>query len=293
MIHKRVRRSLLFMPGDDFKKISKGAALDVDAVIMDLEDGVAMNRKEEARQTVLRALQELDFARTERLVRINPPVKGLQAEDIAATIYGQPDGYVLPKLESARELQQVAHTIWQYELTIGIDVRSTRLLAIIETAKGIANLREIAQADERLDALVFGAEDLVGSIGAVRSEAGSEVFYARSAVVIHAAAFELQAIDTPYITLRDEDGLRADAMKAMHMGYTGKLAIHPEQVPIISEVFTPTDSQIKQAKDLIAAHDEYQASGTGVFVFKGKMVDMPMIRAAERVLEKARAAGKY
>jgi citrate lyase beta subunit len=282
------------MPGDSLKKIAKGAAMNVDSVIMDLEDGVALNNKEVARQTVFEALTsgEVDFGNTERLVRINPPRKGMQAQDIATTIEGRPDGYVLPKVDSAQEIHQVAHTLLERELLLGYEPGEIKLMAIIETARGVVNLREIVQAHKRLVALIFGAEDLSGDIGAVRSKAGTEVFYARSAVVIHAAAFRLQAIDTPFIDLQDVDGLKADTLSAMEMGYTGKLAIHPNQIGPIVGVFTPSDAEIEAAQRLISAHDEHQASGMGVFAYEGKMVDMPMIRATEQVLARAKAAGK-
>lgn len=289
MSERRLRRALLFMPGDDLKKITRGAGLGVDTIIMDLEDGVALNNKAAARHTVLQALtsKEIDYGTTERLVRVNQPRKGMQAEDVAVTIQGRPDGYVMPKVESAREIQQFSHTLLERELLMGMDVGSIKILAIIETAKGIVNLREIAQADKRLVALLFGAEDLAGDIGATRSREGKEVYYARSAVVIHAAAFDLQAIDTPFVDLSDLDGLRAETAEALQMGYTGKLAIHPKQVGPIVEVFTPTEAEVEAARRLIEAHDAHQAQGTGVFAYEGRMVDMPMIRAAERVLARA------
>lgn len=287
-------RTLLFMPGDDMKKITKGAGLDVDAIIMDLEDGVALNKKDEARQTVLEALTraELDFGHTSRIVRLNPPRKGMQAKDIAETIQGRPDAYMLPKVETAREIQNIAHTLIEHELYMGLPPESIKLIAIIETARGVVNLRDIAQSDSRLVALVFGAEDLAGDIGAVRTAAGWEVFYAKSAVVTHAAAFGLQAIDTPYVDIENIEGLHEATQQAMQMGYTGKLLIHPKQIAPVAEAFTPSDEEVARAQELIALHDQHQADGMGVFRFAGKMVDMPMIRAAERVLNRAHLAGK-
>jgi citrate lyase beta subunit len=281
-------RTLLFMPGDDKRKIEKGASLNADAVIMDLEDGVAVNRKSEARQTVLEALTDkaLDFGQTSRLVRINPPHQGWQAHDIAVTIQGLPDAYVLPKVETAREIQNLSHTLIERELYMGLKPEHIKLLAIIETARGVVNLREIAQADSRLVALIFGAEDLAGDIGATRSAEGWEVFYGRSKMVNHAAAFGLQAIDTPYIDMQ------AETEKAMRMGYTGKLLIHPKQIQPVADVFTPSDEEIARAQEIIRLHDDHQMGGTGVFRFDGKMVDMPMIRAAERIIERAKLAGK-
>ncbi|NWG16152.1 MAG: CoA ester lyase [Chloroflexi bacterium] len=287
----RIRRALLFMPGDDRHKIEKGAALGVDSIIMDLEDGVALSRKPEARAVVAAALREVDFGRAEKLVRINPSSVHLWKEDMAETVAARPDGYVLPKVESAHEIRMVDSYLAAAETRYDWPVGSIRLLAIIETARGVANLRDIAESAPRLDALIFGAEDLAGSIGAIRTPEGWEVFYARSAVVIHAHAAGLQAVDTPFVDLNDQPGLAAETRRALMMGYTGKLAIHPRQVEPIQAAFTPGAEEVARAKRLIDAHAAHQAAGTGVFELDGKMVDMPMVRAAENVLARARAAG--
>ena len=287
---QRPRRALLFMPGDDEHKIAKGAALGADCVIMDLEDGVAPGRKEAARETVRRVLMDdvVDFDWTERLVRVNAAVTGLQEADIAATIVGRPDGYVLPKVESAMDIRRVSQLLLEKEHEHGIEPGSTRLLALIETAMGVVNLREIAGIDDmRLVALMFGAADLTTSLGARRTEGGQEVFYAKSKVVTYAAAFGLQAIDTPYFLLNDDVGLRAEAMAAMEMGYSGKMAIHPSQVMPIMQVFTPGEEEIDYAMRLMEAYREHERAGRGVFEFEGKMIDQPMITAAERVLSRA------
>lgn len=287
----RLRRALLFMPGNDLKKITKGAGLDVDGVIMDLEDAVAPSGKQEARDVVHRALTsgEVEFGRTERLVRINHACTGLQADDLAATVHGRPDGYVLPKVESAQEVQQASNALAAYEMQLGLEPGTIRLLAYVETARGILNLREIAESDPRVVALLFGAEDLAANIGAMRTAGGEEVLYAQSALVIHAAAAGLQVLDTVYIDLGDTEGLRTATEKALRMGYTGKVAIHPAQVEVISSVFTPRAEAVDYARRLLAAYDAHQAQGAGAFAFEGKMIDMPMIRSARRVLARAQA----
>ncbi|HTP07036.1 MAG TPA: CoA ester lyase [Anaerolineae bacterium] len=279
----RPRRCLLFMPGDDLKKIQKGIGLGVDSIVMDLEDGVALNRKAEARATIANALRDLSFGRSERVVRINPIGSGLEQADLDAVLPHRPDSIMLPKVEHAEHIHWLAEAIAD---------RAVRLLAIIETARGVVNLRDIAAVSDRLDGLIFGAEDLAGDIGATRTKAGWEVFYARSAVVTYAAAFGLQAIDTLCIDFNDEAALIEDAQFGMRMGFSGKLAIHSKQVNVIQSIFTPSDEQIAQAQRLIQAHDVQQMQGIGAFAFEGKMIDMPAIRAAQQVLAKARAAGK-
>lgn len=279
----RPRRCLLFMPGDDLKKIQKGISLGVDSIVMDLEDGVALNRKAEARATGATALRDLHFGRSERVVRINPIGSGLEQADLDAVLPQHPDSILLPKVEHAGHIQWLAETIAD---------PSVRVLALIETARGVVNLREIAAASDRLDALIFGAEDLAGDIGATRTQAGWEVFYARSAVVTHAAACGLQAIDTLVIDFNNEVALIEDARLGAQLGFSGKLAIHPRQVDVIQAIFTPSDEQIAQAQRLILVHEEQQAQGSGAFAFEGKMIDRPAIRAAQQVITKAQAAGK-
>ncbi len=285
----RVRRALLFMPGDSLRKIEKGAALGVDSIVMDLEDGVALSQKEQARQTIVQALRSVSFGRSERVVRLNTGIIG--CDDLRATLPARPDAFMLPKVESAATLQEISAQITAFEAEQGWLSGAIRLLALIETARGVVNLREIAASDSRLDALLFGAEDFAGSIGAIRSRDGAEVFYARSAVITHAAAFDLAAIDQIFTNLDDLVGLRAEAEIALHMGYTGKMAIHPRQVEPITAVFTPSEAHITTARQLIAAYEAHQASGTGVFAYEGKMVDAPMLRAAENILARGRAAG--
>lgn len=290
----RVRRALLFMPGDDRHKIEKGAALDVDSLIMDLEDGVALSRKEAAREGLRDALKTIDFGRSERLIRLNPIIEdgGMWKDDIEAVIEGKPDGFVVPKVENAEQLATLSEHLSRVERKYGWLPLRLRLLAIIESARGVINLNEIAASTPRLSALIFGAEDLAGDIGAVRTSDGWEVFYARSAVVLHARAYGLQAIDTPYVELTSEDSnLIAAAEQAHYMGYTGKLVIHPRHVDPVQQVFTPSQQEIDEAKALIEAHRQHQEAGEGAFAYKGRMVDMPMVRSAEWVLSRARAAG--
>jgi citrate lyase beta subunit len=287
----QTRRALLFMPGDDRHKIEKGAALGADAVIMDLEDGVALNRKVEARQQVAAALREVHFHLTERWVRINALHTGWAEEDVQAVAPAHPDGVVLPKVQTAQQVQDISHHLSLVEHKHDWPEGHIRLLAIIETARGVMNLREIVESDPRLDGLIFGAEDLAGDLGATRTTGGAEVAYARGAVVLHAKAYGLQAFDTPFVDLSDMTGLESQTREALYMGYDGKLAIHPRQVALIQKVFTPDADAIRRAQHLIAAHHAQQAAGSGVFELDGRMVDQPMVRAAETVLARARAAG--
>lgn len=293
-----LRRSVLFVPGDSLRKINKATELEADSLILDLEDGVAFNRKAEARRTIVEALGRLDFGRRERLVRLNPfstrtPVhlEGLPAEDLLATLEARPAGYVIPKVETPEHIRLVSDYLDRAETQRGWPANSIRLLAMIETARGVLNIGQIAQASQRLEALVLGAEDLAADLGAKRTRAGWEVFYARSAIVTAAAAFGLQAIDMVFVHLDDLPGLEEECRFARQLGFAGKTAIHPRQIEVINRLFAPSPEEIEQALRLVQAFAAHQAAGTGAFELDGKMVDLPVMRTAERVLAKAKAAG--
>ena len=284
------RRAMLYMPGNEWRKIEKATTLGVDSICMDLEDGVALNRKDEARATVVKALQELEFGSTERLVRINPIRSGLEAEDLESIIPAKPDGIVIPKVDDEKQLAWVSAKLGKLERANGFEHGSIYVLVIIETALAIINLKEIVQADARLQALIFGALDLAGDIGAKPSAGAWEVFHARSAVVVHAAAFGLEAIDMVTVDFKDLQALAEESSQGAAMGFIGKQIIHPAQVKPVQAAFTPTEEETTKARRIVEAHQEYQKAGKGAFAIDEKMVDMPVVRAAERLLARGRLA---
>jgi citrate lyase beta subunit len=291
----RARRALLYMPGDDIRKIQKAAGLEVDCVCMDMEDGVALNRKAEARRTILHALQNLDFGRSERLARINPAGSGLETEDIITVLPGLPDGIVLPKVKNASDIQWADNIITEFlkgEKGNSGDQPEINIIAIIETAQAFIDLREIASSSSRLKALIFGAEDLANDLGAVRTRDAWEIHHARSSIVLHAAAFNLQAIDMVYMDLHNLEGLREEALMGAKMGFAGKQIIHPNQVEPVQDAFTPSDEEIARARRIVEAFERHQRFGKGAFALDGKMVDAPVVKAAKKVMAKAKAAGK-
>lgn len=287
----RARRALLYMPGDDWHKINKALTLGVDCICMDMEDGVALNRKAEARQTIARALQELDFGRAEKLARINAVGSGLELEDIQAVLPYRPDGIVVPKIETFAQVEWASGQIAAAEQAHGWPAGSLRMLVGVETARGILNLAQIA-AHPRLDGIIFGGEDYAASIGAVRTPEAVELLYARSAVVTACAAYGLQAIDIVTIEFRDLERIAAEARFGAGLGFSGKQIIHPNQVAPVQEAFTPSEAAIAQAKRLVEAFEQHQAQGKGAFALDDKMIDMPLLKAAQSTLARARAAGK-
>lgn len=285
------RRTLLYVPGDSRPKIEKALTLDVDSICMDIEDGVAYNRKEKARKTIAIALKEFDFGRAEKLIRINGVGTGLEEDDLAATLPYHPDGVVLPKVETLAQLEWLSGEIAKVEQAEGWALNNIRLLAVVESAKGFINLKEIA-THPRLDALILGAEDYAVSIGAKRTRNGLEILFARSQVVLHAKANKLQAIDVVFVNFKDTVNLKVDALLGAQMGFTGKQIIHPNQVTPVNAAFTPNDAEIDYAQRLLAAFETAEAEGTGAIDFEGKMIDMPLVLSARQVIERAKAAGK-
>ena len=289
----RPRRALLYVPGDDLRKIQKAATLGVsgglDCICLDLEDGVAFQAKGTARVQIPQALGSLEFGRAERLVRVNGAHSGLQKEDLVAVLPARPQGIVVPKVENAEDILRVDEAISAAEARNGWGEGEIALIAIVESARGILNLAQIAAASKRLQATALGAEDLAADMGAIRTRGGEEMFYARSALVMHCAAFGLQALDMVYVDLKDSQGLFQEARHAFEMGFSGKQIIHPDQIALVQRAFTPGEEAIARARRLVQAYEEHLAAGKGVFTLDGKMVELPMIQAARRILAQAEA----
>lgn len=285
------RRALLYMPGDDWKKIAKSLTLGVDCICMDMEDGVALNRKAEARVTIAKALRELDFGKSEKLARINSVGSGFEKNDIEAVLPHRPAGIVIPKVESLEQIRWGSGVIESAELKYGWPLNSIRMLVGVETPKGILNLKEIA-SHPRLDGIIFGGEDFAASIGARRTREATELLYARQAVVTTCAAFGLQAIDIVSIDFKDLDALRVESEFGAQLGYSGKQVIHPAQVEPVQRAFTPGEEAIAHARRIVEAYEASLKEGKGAFALDGRMIDMPLVKNARKVLERARAAGK-
>jgi citrate lyase beta subunit len=285
------RRSLLYVPGDDRRKIEKTLTFGADCICLDLEDGVAQNRKEAARASVAAALRELDFGASEKLARINSVGSGLERDDIEAVLPYRPDGIVIPKIESYEQIEWGSKIIAAAESEYGWPPGLIRMLVGVETARGILNLKEIA-SHPRLDAIIFGGEDFAASIGATRTREAVELLYARQAVVTACAAFGLQAIDIVYIDFKDAEGLRAEAEQGAGFGFSGKQVIHPNQVQVTQEAFTPSEKMIEEARRIVETFEASQKMGKGAYALDGKMIDMPLLKNAQKVLERARAAGR-
>ena len=287
----RPRRALMYVPGSDEGKLAKAAGLDIDGAILDLEDGVAFNQKDEARGLIRRALEMLDFGRTERLVRINPLYTGRAQEDLRAVLPGKPDAILIPKADSPQIVREVDEIITAVEQEVGWDPGGIALALLIESAAAFVNLAEICRSSARIQALVFGAEDYCADAGVTRTVEATELLFVRSSLVLHAAAFGLQAIDMVQINYRDTALLEWECRAAVELGFCGKTVVHPGQIDMVQRMFTPDEKLIAYARRVVEGAREAQLKGSGVFTLEGKLVDLPVVKRAENILARARAAG--
>ena len=287
----RARRALMYVPGSEEHKLEKAASLGIDGVILDLEDGVAFNRKDEARGIIRQALENINYGRTERLVRIIPVSSGRAEADLLAVLPGRPDGVVIPKADSAQIVHTVNEIITQAEKEQGWKEGGIALALLIETATAFIHLAEICQASRRMQLLIFGAEDLCADTGIIRTVEARELLYARSALVMNAAAFGLQAIDMVQIHYRDNDLLEKVCQEALELGFSGKTVVHPSQIETVQRIFTPDERQVSYARSVVEGAKDAQIAGSGVFTLDGKLVDLPVVKRAESILARARAAG--
>jgi citrate lyase subunit beta/citryl-CoA lyase len=288
-------RSLLFVPGDSPRKFARGLQSGADALILDLEDSVAADRKAEARATALAFLKDIGTTdkRPRLLVRVNGLDTGLTDADLDAVVAGRPDAILLPKAEGGPSVIHLDAKLAAREALAGLPDGAIGIMAIAtETATALFAAGTYAGASPRLSALTWGAEDLSADIGAEtnRDEDGNftgPFRLARSLCVAAAAAAKVAALDTVFVDFRNADGLRREAEEARRDGFTGKLAIHPGQVAVINEVFTPSPAEIAKAQAVIAAFAA--APGVGVVGIDGVMYDRPHLQRAKRLLARATA----
>ena len=281
-----LRRTMLFIPGNNPGMLQNGGVFGADSVILDLEDAVAPNEKDAARLLVAHALCTVDYAESEKVVRINP-LDTYGEADIKAIVPCKPDALLVPKVESAEDIKKVAQLIAAVE-TSGSCVK---IVALLETPKGIAEAYDIAKADKRLVALALGAEDYTAGLGAKRTKEGREIYAARMAIINAAAAAGIQSIDTPFTDVNDEEGLIKDTEFVKDVGFKGKLTINPRQVDTIHSVFNPTEEDIVWAQRVLAAIKKAEAEGSGVASLNGKMVDLPIVNRAKTTLHLAYKLG--
>lgn len=288
-------RSLLFVPGDSARKLDKGLGSGADALILDLEDSVAPAGKEAARKTTVAFIEAArqEASRPRLFVRVNGLTTGLTDGDLDAVMAAGPDGIMLPKAVGGPDVSHLGAKIAVREAECGLDDGVTTIFAIAtENARGVFGLGTLAGASHRLAGVAWGGEDLAADLGAEtnRDAAGGYTApyrLARSLTLFAAAAAEVDAIDSVYTDFRDLDGLAAECREARRDGFAAKMAIHPAQVPVINESFTPSNDALAHARAVVALFAA--GPGVGVVGLDGQMIDRPHLKQAERLL--ARAAG--
>ena len=275
------RRSVLFTPGDRPEMLRKAPRTGADVVVFDLEDAVAPARKAEARKAVADVLTSGFDPDCEVCVRVTADDA---TADLDVLLDDDPrlDGLMLPKAEAGEDVRRLAERATER----GDDLP---VFALVETARGILHAEEIAAA-RPTTAVCFGAEDLAADVGASRTEAGTEVRYAREHAVLAASAADVDAVDTVFTDIEDREGLRTETEFAAGLGYDGKIAIHPAQVEPINDAYTPSPERVEWAERVLAARTAADADDRGVFRVNGEMIDAPLIAQAERVIERADAA---
>lgn len=283
----RLRRTMQFIPGNNPGMLGNGGVLGADSVILDLEDSVSPYEKDAARLLVSAALKTVDYGTSEKVVRVNP-LDNYCEQDIKAIVPCRPDTLLIPKVQTADDIKQVVEWITSVESK---EQTPVKLVALMETPRGLLEAYSIAKADERVEAIVFGAEDYTANIGAQRTKEGLEILNARSWLVNAAAAAGVQVLDTPFTDVSDDEGMIEDAMLAKQLGFTGKLSINPRHIDLIHSVFNPSEKEIDWALRVVAALRQAESEGSGAINLDGKMIDKPIVDRANRVLELARFLG--
>ncbi|MBD3949359.1 citrate (pro-3S)-lyase subunit beta [Tuanshanicoccus lijuaniae] len=287
---ERLRRTMMFLPGSNVAMLRDAALYGADSIMFDLEDSVSLKEKDSARVLVHFALKTFDYSNVETVVRINALDAGGDL-DVEAAVLGGVNVIRLPKTENAQDIVDVEAVITKVEEENGIPVGTTKMMAAIESAEGVLNAREIAKASTRLIGIALGAEDYVTNMKTRRYPDGQELSFARNMILHAARAAGIAAIDTVYSDVNNTEGFQREVSLIKQLGFDGKSVINPRQIPLVNEIYTPTEKEIDNAIAVIQSIREAEAKGSGVVSLNGKMVDKPIVERAERVLALAKAAG--
>ncbi|HGV8387823.1 citrate (pro-3S)-lyase subunit beta [Enterococcus faecium] len=285
---EKLRRTMMFVPGANAAMLKDAPLYGADSIMFDLEDAVSLKEKDAARTLVHFALKTIDYGNVETVVRINASEQSGE-EDIKAVVSAGVDVIRLPKTETAQEIIAVDKVITKAEEIFGCTVGTTKMMAAIESAEGVLNSREIAQASPRIVGIALGAEDYVTNMKTKRYPDGQELFFARSMILHAARTAGIAAIDTVYSDVENMAGFQAETALIKQLGFDGKSVINPRQIPVVHEIYAPTKADIQHAKEVIWAIEEADSRGSGVISLNGKMIDKPIVERAERVIALAKA----
>lgn len=288
---KRLRRTALYIPGNDPSMIQNAGIFGSDSIVLDLEDAVSVDEKDSARLLVRNALKNINYGDTEVIVRINSLFTPFGKEDLEVIGRVHPDGIRLPKAESAQDIQEVDSFLSRIENEEGFEENSIKIMPSIESAIGLFNVFEIVKASNRVAVINFGAEDYTSDIGAERTKEGKELFDIRTRILLAARVVGIEVQDSVFAHAHDIEGLIRETKFIKQLGFDGKSVIHPAQIEPVHQVFTPTQEEINRAKRIILAIEEAKKRKSGVISLDGRMIDAPVVAKAHRILKYAQAAG--
>jgi citrate lyase subunit beta/citryl-CoA lyase len=277
-------RSLLFVPGHDARKIERARASGAHAIIIDLEDAVAPSMKDAARATAASALQAFPRDGAVAFVRINKDAKGYCAADIDGTMSPNLQGFVLPKCDSRESILTVCRRLERKEKSLRIQRGTFRLILLLETASGLVRLPEFLEDNSRVAGIALGAEDFCLDAGIERTAGDPELLYARSRISIFARAHGRMAFDSVFTDVKNPEGLIKESVSAKNLGFSGKLAIHPNQIGAIHQAFAPSKAELAHARKVLDAFAEAEKDHRAVCLVDGKMIDRPIVERAKKLL---------
>lgn len=282
-------RTMLFMPGNNPGMLVSADNLEADAIIYDLEDAVSTSQKDAARDLVANALRTLSYKNSIVTVRINPTDSPYWKDDLRAIIPAGPDGVVIPK-SNKDTAKEVFDFIDAFTKEKNIE-NNLRYYMLVESARGILELEDIVKQSDKIEGLLLGAEDYTVDMQVKRTEGSAEIAFARYRIATVAKAYGLNAIDTPYTDLDNKEGLKKDTDFVKTIGFNGRLIVGPRQVFAVNEMFSPSQAEIEDAKIIVSQAEEAERKGLGVFSFRGKMVDKPVITRSANLLKSAKEWG--
>ena len=286
-----MRRSMLFLPGNNPNMLINGGCLGADAVIFDLEDAVSPTEKDAARILVRNTFRYMDFGTCERIVRINSADTDFWQADLDEIVPQKPEMILLPKTNTPEDVLVVDDYMTKLEEKLGFQKNTVALMPLIETAMGVENAYCIASASTRVQAIFLGAEDLTADLQCKRTKEGTEIAYARSRMVMAARAAGVAVYDTPFTDVNDDEGIVTDTTYAKGLGFSGKAAISPRHVEVINRIFSPTEKEIDYAYEVLEAIELAMRQGKGAIALHGKMIDAPIVNRAKQTVAMAEQLG--
>ena len=277
-------RSLVFVPGNRANMLERAKEFPADIIMVDLEDSVPPEEKVNARNLAIEWVPKLRALGHRVMVRVNSLDTGLTRDELTAVVSPDLAGISLGKVESPQDVRDVASILTSLERSVGIEPGQVKIIPWIENARALVSAYQIATASDRIVGIAFGGEDYTDDMGLERTDTGEEIYFPRATVAVAARAARVASLDSPYVLFRNSDGLRADAGQARKLGFTGKFAIHPAQIDIINELFSPSDEELAYAQKVVDAWNEAEAQGRGSADLDGRMIDVPVIKRAQNLL---------